>query len=381
MDLQKNNVLVLPDLFPKNDKDWVGVFVVDYIKAILPHTTPWVFYSRLSGGDQVAKKERFDGEFDVYRWSYKKQINKLLKPIFYLLWFKSTVNQILSLKKKVDLIHSHGAILNGTVAYLLSKKLQVPFVITEHTNPLSKISDSFVKRNWATFILNRADKIFAVSNHLKNEMIAMGIKDEAIEVSFNPIATDLFKAKKTISKNNRILFVSRLEPYKGGLRSLKGFHLLMSKTKEWHLTICGEGYEKKVIVEYINEFELQDFVTLKGVLTKPEYARELHMADFLIFPSLHESFGLIPVEAMACGLPVIATNATAMPEYINENNGILLQTSAPEEIRDAMFSMIQGFYKYDSAGISKEMVDRFGMENFGKMLLRNYKSAMENYQT
>ncbi|NQX96932.1 MAG: glycosyltransferase [Flavobacteriales bacterium] len=374
------NVLILPDLFPKNENDWVGVFVVDYIKSIIPNCMPWVFYSRLVGENQVAKQERFASEFDVYRWNYKQQISALLKPIYYLLWFKKTVQQITALNKQVDIIHAHGAILNGTVAFLLSKQLKVPFVISEHTGPFSKISNSFVKKRWAKYILNRANKVFAVSSHLKGEMVAMGIRNENISVSFNPVDTNLFQCKSNTTAVKNILFVSRLEPFKGGLRTLKAFHKVAEKNSGWCLTICGEGPEKEEIINYVQEFKLEGCVTIKDVLTKPEYVRELHQASFLVFPSLHESFGLIPVEAMTCGLPVITTNATAMPEYINEQNGVLLNTSSVDEISEAINSMINNLSTYNSVTISENMNARFGIENFGKMLVKSYQTVITNYK-
>jgi len=380
LETQKLNVLILPDLFPKDEKDWVGVFVVDYIKSIIPNCTPWVFYSRLVGENQTAKKEQFSKAFDVYRWNYKQQINALLKPIYYLLWFKKTVQQITALNKQVDIIHAHGAILNGTVAFLLSKQLKVPFVISEHTGPFSKISNSFVKKRWAKYILNRANKVFAVSNHLKDEMVAMGIRDENVIVSFNPVDTNLFQCKSSTGVEKNILFVSRLEPFKGGLRTLKAFHKVLETLEGWRLTICGEGPEKEEIIRYVQEFKLEDCVTIKGVLTKPEYVGELHQASFLVFPSLHESFGLIPVEAMTCGLPVITTNATAMPEYINEQNGVLLNTSSVEEISQAISTMINNLSTYNSVVISENMNVRFGIDNFGKMLVKSYQSVLTNYK-
>ena len=380
METQKLNVLILPDLFPRNENDWVGVFVVDYIKSIIPHCIPWVFYSRLIGENQTAKKEQFSKSFDVYRWNYKKQINALLKPIYYLLWFKKTVQQIRALNKQVDIIHAHGAILNGTVAFLLSKQLKVPFVISEHTGPFSKISNSFVKKRWAKYILNRADKVFAVSSHLKSEMVKMGIRDENITVSFNPVDTNLFQCKSNTVEVKNILFVSRLEPFKGGLRTLKAFHKVRKKNAGWCLTICGEGPEKEEIIKYVQAFKLKDCVTIKGVLTKPEYVRELHQASFLVFPSLHESFGLIPVEAMTCGLPVITTNTTAMPEYINEQNGVLLNTSSVDEISQAINAMINNLSTYKSVTISENMNARFGIDNFGKMLVKIYQSVLTSYK-
>lgn len=379
-DSQKINVLILPDLFPNNETDWVGVFVVDYVTSVLPNCKPWVFYSRLVGENQDVKQEVFSNKFDVFRWNYKKNINSIIKPIFYLLWFIKTVNQILAIDKKIDVIHAHGAILNGTVAYLLSEKLKVPFIVSEHTGPFSKISNSFVKRYWAKFVLNKSDRVFAVSSYLKNEMIGIGIKEDNISVSFNPVDTNIFKKFPNELNYKNMLFVSRLEPFKGGLRTLKAFHKTMDKLEDWQLTICGVGPEKDLILQYVDDHKLNSFVTIKGVLTKLEYLKELHRASFLVFPSLHESFGLIPVEAMTCGLPIITTKATAMPEYVNEQNGILLKTSSVNEISEAMIGMINNFSKYDSTIISNDMIARFGIVNFGKMLTENYKSAITNYK-
>jgi len=376
---KKLNVLILPDLFPKDEKDWVGIFVVDYINAILPTCNPWVFYSRLVGANSTIKEADFSNQFKVYRWSYKQQIKAVLKPFYYLLWFGKTVSQILSLNKEIDIIHAHGAILNGTVAYLLGKRLKVPYVISEHTGPFTKISNSFVKKRWAKFILNKANKVFAVSAHLKKEMVEMGINNLNIDVSFNPVDASLFTAKPTTDTVNNILFVSRLEAFKGGLRTLKAFHKVANNIKDWQLTICGDGPEKAAIINYVKEFKLENRVTIKGVLTKPEYVQELHQASFLVFPSLHESFGLIPVEAMACGLPVITTNATAMPEYMNKTNGILMDTASVEEISEAMQDMVNRFSDYNSVAIRKEIIARFGMENFGRMLIDRYQKAIINF--
>tara|TARA_B100000809_G_C15140054_1_gene532724 strand:+ start:9660 stop:10811 length:1152 start_codon:yes stop_codon:yes gene_type:complete len=376
---KKLNVLILPDLFPKDEQDWVGIFVVDYINAILPTCNPWVFYSRLVGAHSTIEETDFSNQFKVYRWNYKQQIKAVLKPLYYLLWFGKTVSKIRSLNKEIDIIHAHGAILNGTVAYLLSKRLKVPYVISEHTGPFTKISNSFVKKRWAKFILNKANKVFAVSAHLKTEMEEMGINNLNVEVSFNPVDTSLFTAKSNISAVNNILFVSRLEAFKGGLRTVKAFHRITNNIEGWQLTICGDGPEKAAIINYVKAFKLENRVTIKGVLTKLEYVQELHQASFLVFPSLHESFGLIPVEAMACGLPVITTNATAMPEYMNKTNGILMDTVSVEEISEAMQDMVNRFSDYDSVAIRKEIIARFGMENFGRMLIERYQKAITNF--
>ena len=372
----KINVLILPDLFPKNEKDWVGIFVVDYVKSIVSKCIPTVFYSRLIGDKNQLISEKFDNVFDVYRWSYKTNLQSILKPFYYISWVFKTANKIQRTIEKVDVIHAHGAILNGTVAYLLSKRLKIPFVISEHTGPFSKISNSFIKRNWAKYILNKSGKVLAVSNHLKQEMIEIGVKPTKIEVSYNPVDTDLFTLKENNIVNKNILFVSRLEPFKGALRTLKAFHQIMNELPDWKLTICGEGAEKKAILNYIVENKMEEHVTVKGTLTKKEYVDEIHQSAFLVYPSLHESFGLIPVEAMSCGIPVICTNQTAPQEYMNEENGLLVHPENIDEIAGAMKTLINNLSNYDAEDIRKQIITRFGFENFGNNLFNIYSNLI-----
>lgn len=375
---QQINVLVLPDLFPKDENDWVGVFVVDYVKSILPYSVPTVFYSRLIGEKANVTSENFANSFQVHRWIYKNGLNSSLKPFYYLLWFRKTVDQIQKTVKKVDVIHAHGAILNGTVAYLLSKKMNVPFVISEHTGPFTKISNSFVKKKWARYILNKADKVLAVSHHLKEEITVIGVESSKIEVSYNPVDTGLFTLNENTITNNNILFVSRLEPFKGGLRTLKAFHQIIDKVPSWKLTICGEGVEKEAILKFVSENKMSDRVIIKSTLTKKEYVSEIHQASFIVYPSLHESFGLIPVEAMACGVPVVCTNRTAPKEYVNENNGILVNPESIDEIAQAMLKLIENRVHYDSNVIREQVIDRFGFDNFGKKLEGTYIKVIKD---
>ena len=108
-------------------------------------------------------------------------------------------------------------------------------------------------------------------------------------------------------------------------------------------------------------------------LTKPQIADEFRAADFLIFPSIHESFGLIPAEAMSAGLPVIATNRTAPPEFINDQSGILVDPESETEILEAMVKMISTLDDYDGSVIRGEMIERFGFDVFGEWLVDVYE--------
>lgn len=367
-------LLVLPELFPAFEGDWKGVFIEDYLKSV-EHLTTQTLYIRLIGKQQGIIDENFRGQFKIRRFNLtNKRLNPLMKLVKYFSWFREGVKLGVAYSD-TTIIHAHGAVLNGTLAYLIGKKLNVPFVVTEHTGPYSRILNSWIKSKISKFVFNRAAKVLVVSDHQKNEVLKLGVSPEKVEVSYNPVNTNVFKVnEKSDSKN--IAFVSRLDEFKGGLRTLKAFHKIRSNYPDYHLTIVGDGEEFAAIKSYIDKNNLQDKVSLKGTLTKPEIKKVYAKASFFVFPSRFETFGLVVAEALSCGLPVVCTNETAPKEFVSNKNGILVQPDSVDEIAAAMEQLIVNRSNYNSIEIHQEIEERFGLRNFGKYLTEVYEKAM-----
>jgi hypothetical protein len=143
----KINVLVIPDLFPKFKGDVQGIFILDYLTATSPYCHNTVLFGRLTSEKKGVTIEKNDTHL-LYRFSVtNKKVPFYLKPFYYLLWFIKGY-QTGKAMKNMNIIHAHGSILSGTLSYLLSKKLNVPFIITEHQGPFSMTSENFWKRIW-----------------------------------------------------------------------------------------------------------------------------------------------------------------------------------------------------------------------------------------
>lgn len=372
---KKIKLLVVPDQFPEDEKDIAGVFIVNYLKCIEPYCDITVLHHRLCGAKKGVKSNWFLNRFWVIRNVVtSKRVPKLIKPFAYLLWLMGAVR----LSKKfddIDLIHAHGTILGGTLAWILSKKLKVPFVLTEHVGPFSKISDSFFRHYWAEKVMKRAEKVFAVSNHLKKEILGAGIKPKKIVVTHNPVDTDFFRYKRT-TDNRRMGFASRLVPFKGGLRTVMAFHILEEEFPDWKLVIGGDGPEANLIKEYIAKNNLQERIDFKGYLSRDGFNELLETIDFFVFPSEHESFGLVVAEAMAKGMPVIAPNITGPAEFIGAESGILIDPFNVWEISQAMRKLIHGHQFYDTLVIRRKMIAEHGSNTFGLKLLREYYDVL-----
>jgi glycosyltransferase involved in cell wall biosynthesis len=372
---KKINVLVIPDLFPKFMGDVQGIFILDYLSSTKKECNNTVLFGRLTSEKKGVTFEQNE-VYSLYRFSVSsKKVPFYLKPFYYILWFIKGF-QIGKTVKNIDIIHAHGSILSGTLSYLLSKKLNVPFIITEHQGPFSMTSENFWKRNWTRFIMQKADAVLTVSQHLKQEILNTNIHPKQIIITYNPVDTELFKIKNN-QLNKTILFVGRLDNFKGALRCVVAFDKIHIHFPDWTFTIVGDGEDYKPIVNYLeNNHLLKSKIKLTGQLSKIEIAREMQQSDFLVFPSKHESFGLVIAEALSAGLPVIVGDATAPKEFVDNKNGLLVPFNDISKIATAMESMITTISEYNSEEIRRKISSNFGFENFGKKITSIYNSLI-----
>lgn len=196
------------------------------------------------------------------------------------------------------------------------------------------------------FALKTADKIIAISESTKKKIINtckiapekvivthLGYDKEIYKSNYDTDVIDKVKRKYGI-RNNYIINISSLLWYRKNLpRLIKAFHICKSKRVINHQLVItgkrGEAYSE--IVSLIKSLNLEKDVVLTGYISTEDMPLLLCGADALVFPSLHEGFGLPILEAMACGCPVITSNLSAMPEVV-EDAGVLVNPYSEEEI-------------------------------------------------
>jgi glycosyltransferase involved in cell wall biosynthesis len=375
---KRTRVLVLPDLFPEENDFVKGTFILDYISSTKSFCDNVVFYNRLSGTKKGLYQD-YNYDFPVFRCNtFSFSIPSWLKPIAYLIWFYKGYRQILKICCDPDILHVHGVILNGTLGYLISRRLKIPLIITVHQGPFSIISDKYFVRLWAKKILEKADVVLTVSNHLRQEITESKIYPKDVRVTYNPVNTDLFRIQNPDAHLRNMIFAGRLDNFKGALRTVIAFSMISAQIPEWTLTIIGEGEDTGQINKFVSENSgLEKRVILLGQLQKKAISNELNKAAFLVFPSLHESFGLVIAEAMACGLPVIVGNKTAPPEFVDDECGIKIEAGDINALSGAILNMTQIFSKFDRQIIRNKVVERFGFDNFGSRLNSVYSELIK----
>jgi glycosyltransferase involved in cell wall biosynthesis len=373
---EKINLLVVPDLFPKFEGDVQGIFLLDYLACTKPFCDNSVLFVRAQGEPRGLEVNE-EANARVYRYNVSdKRSRGVLKLFNYLRWLRAGLAVARGIPG-AELVHAHGSILSGTLGWMIAKKRKIPFVLTEHVGPFSVVSKSWWRLRWTRFIMERADAVLCVSAHQRNEILASGIRPRHIEVTHNPVDTGLFLPDRQPAANRNILFAGRLDAFKGGLRCLHAFHEVASLDQEWTLTIVGDGEDKQPILEYLEKNpQLRARVVLRGTCSKNELAAEMCKAAFFVFPSRHESFGLVVAEALSCGIPVITTDRSAPPEFVSDKTGLLVDPDSVPQLAAAMQTLIREHGAYDPQLLRESIVSRFSFDNFGKKLLSIYTALL-----
>lgn len=186
--------------------------------------------------------------------------------------------------------------------------------------------------------LEVADKIIAISKNTKKDLIKQfQVSENKIEIVYPGIEPKYKPIFKT--KDKYILSVGTLQPRKNYAVLIRAFSLLKGDI-EHNLVIVGKkGWKYKEIFKEVKKLGLENRVVFKGYLSDDKILRVYNDADLFVFPSLYEGFGLPPLEAMACGTPVLASNTSSLPEVIGDA-GLMIDPHSAENLANAMYEML-----------------------------------------
>lgn len=226
--------------------------------------------------------------------------------------------------EKLDLLHVHYAIPHASAAYmarqiLKSKGITIPFITTLHGTDITLVGKDATYAPVVTFSINESDGVTAVSEDLKKDTHLHFDITNDIKVIPNFIDMDRFKKqkkehfKKAICPNNEklIIHTSNFRKVKRVEDVLEIFKNV-NETVPSKLLMVGDGPERFKMEEICREYGICDDVRFLGKLEAVEEV--LSVADLFLLTSEKESFGLAALEAMACEVPVISTNAGGLPE-------------------------------------------------------------------
>ncbi len=200
------------------------------------------------------------------------------------------------------------------------------------------ISDRFAW-DFTRILYGRSDIVFSPSVALAKLLTRHKVGVPSIDMS-NGIEFHHFSKKKDYRIRNKMIYVGRLGLEKGVDVVVKAFAIAREQNPALRLDIFGEGPAKKELETLIAKLGLGESVGFVGFVTRATIKRALKQHDFFVTASPMETQGLVILEAMAAGLPVIGVDALAVPELVhNEKNGYLVKSGNPKEMAEAMLKL------------------------------------------
>jgi len=262
----------------------------------------------------------------------------------------------------------------------LGRKHNVPVVLTEHSSPFSMHLGTKLSRDLVRKTLRRSGRIIAVGPSLKEQILDFepGLQ---IDVLGNLVQTEFFTPSQNGRPANlsfRFLFVGHLVEQKGVKYLLEAGALLAREGfSDFEIVLGGDGLERKNLESLSEKLAIQNRCRFLGALSRDEVRQWMRESDVFILPSLHETFGIVLGEAMACGKPVISTRCGGPEFVVNEDVGCLVEPANPAQLAEVMAKFLTGELRLDENTVRTSVDSRFGPSAFVKGISQIYDEVIE----
>lgn len=290
-------------------------------------------------------------------------------------------NEIVKQEGKVDLIHAHSSFWGGISAAYISAKYNIPLVITEHS---SLKYAKYVKKSYERYIFDSykaADCLITVGTGLKEEINSY--VDREIKVIPNMVDLNLFNMDMEYcdtENNNTFKFFSCafLEEGKGMEYLIRAFARVF-RDEDVSLRIGGDGSTREFLENLSKELQIDKKITFLGALSREEVSKEMKKCDAFALPSEHETFGVVYIEALACGKPVIGAYNGGAEDIINEKNGIIALKNNVQDLGNSLKWIRNNYSDYDNLKIREEVVKKYSENVLIEKLKGVYKEVNEKF--
>ena len=285
---------------------------------------------------------------------WKKHLENLGVVVFQvpLLYSVFSLNRIL-LSKSPDILHAHlqtCEIISWFTLLLYRKKIK--FIISKHNDENSRFLPSFLQKPIYKLIASKSTKIIAISENVKSYCInILGINKDKIIVIYYGIDSIIYKKTNISSDEIKKLSVefgllegekvvgtiARLHPQKSLDTLIEALEIVNDKSENIKLIIVGEGPLEQNLKFICKQLNIENKVIFTG--KRNDIPNVLQLFDVFVLCSIYEGLGLVILEAMSAGVPVIGTIAGAIPEIIG-NCGILVEPKNKYQLSDAIIELL-----------------------------------------
>jgi len=314
-----------------------------------------------------------------------KKTNELIIPL------NPVIASIKLIKENFDILHYSPLTILSPVWLKKPKKIATihgggaaEYYFPHYHSKLRTLHSKIIRPYYA----RKLDYIFTVSQISKSQIIKYyRVDKDKIKLTYNAVGDD-FKVykKKSIELRKKygidspfIFHLSKYSLRKNPWTMLKAFKILKKNNKSIKLVLGGNGWKNKEVIDFASQQKILKDIIFTGFVPRTDVSRLLNLAEIFLFPSLFEGFGMPNLEAMACGCPVITSNAFAIPEIVGDAALILKNNMDPVELSNKVIQILED-ENLRKTLIKKglERVKLYSWRESAQTVLETYEKCLEN---
>lgn len=367
-------ILHITSWFNKSDDNTDAVFIKNQIESLSPFCDNHVLHLTYeSSFSKFVKPERStpltNTPFSFERYTLGVITNKWIeieKRTFYFLkdYLAKNVG-------KYDIVNFYIAYPNAVkIAYFNKKYPDIKFTISEHWSAYRmnfNLREKSPGRKRIMQIFDHSNELFVVSEALGNDIRNFTGKQIPFSVVPNILENNLFfYCEKEPSEFFTIASVNFWSDMKNPFVLVDAVKILNDRGEKVKLILGGEGVKFDELKEYILKSNADGFVELTGTLSRSEVAAVLARSQAYAQSSVYETFSVICMEALATGTPVIAHNVGGMKEFVNTENGFLINDLEATSWAEGIAAVKVRYSLYDRKKIAHDISEKFSDRRIGK---------------
>jgi L-malate glycosyltransferase len=384
-------ILVLSSFYPNNYRPLLGIFFRDHAFALQTAGHEVIVLAVVAISLKEIWKQKkitfgFTRQNDAGLATYRYEFPSIPK----LKWLNNKIRSLIGwqlyriIRKEhgiPNLVHLHS-FTAGDLARKIKQRDAVPYAITEHSTAFARNLLSPWEKRLSSRVFGGALIRTAVSEPFRDLLT----KRYGFPFVYTPNPVGLYNNLASIEEhridkhNIRICNIGYLDMKKRQDRLIRAFNLVISKYPEMELHIAGDGPEREMLEKLVLDLGLASHVTFHGLLQRPEIVKLLHSCDIFALSSDYETFGVVVIEAMACGLPVVSTRCGGPESIITDDwLGLLTQKddiSFTQGLLDIVKRVREN--RFDPRRISAHAYNVYSYEAIGQRMTEFFSLSLDH---
>ncbi len=291
---------------------------------------------------------------------------------------------------KLDVIHAHHPVIVGAEAARFSEELDIPLIFTfhtmyhEYTHYFLGMDNELVKqivRKSVRDFANRADHIIAPSPAVVDLMPDYGIT-KPVDILPTPVDIEQFKPRPKPLLDDpdrvRLIYVGRVAKEKNLDFLLRVFARVAAKDERVEMLLVGGGPSLEDLKKLARQLKIDNRITFTGMVPFERVVDELSQADLFIFSSTSETQGLVVLEAMAAGLPLVMVASKALMYFVNPDEDCVVVPEDEEDMTAAILALIDAPARLRAMGqAARKNAEKYSIPALTSRLLDVYQKAAD----